>query len=85
MTRNFIETMRDAAFVFINGEIFQASYVRVPDETTVPDDIVLEATRDNSEVELTRLDIDQAVALNAGFFKLKSGMVVRFLPASTLH
>ncbi len=83
--QRFIDAMRDADFVFINGEIFETRYLRIPDETTHVDDIVLEAQRDDNEIELTRLDIDQAQALESGFFRLKSGMVIRFITANTVH
>ncbi len=82
---NFIDAMRDADFVFIDGEIFETRYLRVPDEDTTADDIVLEAQHDDTEVELTRFDIDQAIPLEAGFFRLKNGMIVRFLSAAVVH
>ncbi len=83
--QRFIEAMRDADFVFINGEIFETRYLRIPDETTHADDIVLEAQHDHNEVELTRCDIDQAQPLESGFFRLKNGTVIRFISANTVH
>src|SRR5690348_17783137 len=54
---NLIETMHDADFVVIDGAVFETEYLRVPDEYTDADDIVLEAKRGNTEIELTRSDI----------------------------
>ncbi|MDR0770952.1 MAG: hypothetical protein LBE75_07105 [Burkholderiales bacterium] len=82
---NFVEAMRDADFVFIDGEIFETRYLRIPDENTTADDIVLEAQRNDAEIELTRFDIDQAVPLESNFFRLKNGMVVRFLSTAVVH
>ncbi|MDR1530056.1 MAG: hypothetical protein LBS40_06645 [Burkholderiales bacterium] len=81
----FIEAMRDADFIFIDGNIFKTRYLRIPDETTQADDIILEAQHEDTEVELTRFDIDQAIPLEAGFFRLKNGMVVRFIAATIIH
>jgi len=82
---NFIEAMQNADFVFIDGEIFETRYLRIPDENIMADDIVLEARHDDTEVMLLHSDIDQAKPLGADFFRLKNGMVVHFFAATVVH
>jgi hypothetical protein len=80
-----IETMNAADYVVIDGLMFQMGYLRVPDEFTAADDVVLEARRGDTEVDLTRDEIDDAVLLDEGVFRLKSGSIVRFLTSAVIH
>ena len=80
-----IDTMNDADFVLIDGVMFQTGYVRVPDEFTSADDVVVEARRGDTEIDLTRDEIDDAVLLGEGVFRLKSGSIVRFLSSAVIH
>lgn len=80
-----LQTMSDADFVVIDGVMFQTGYLRVPDEYTAADDVVLEAHRGETEIDLTREEIDDAVLLDEGVFRLKSGSVVRFLSCAVIH
>jgi hypothetical protein len=80
-----IDTMSDADFVVIDGVMFQTGYLRVPDEFTAADDVVLEARRGDTEVDLTRDEIDDAVLLGEGVYRLKSGSIVRFLVGAVVH
>lgn len=80
-----VDAMRNADFVLIDGEVYRADYLRLPDEETVPDDVVLEATHDGREVALTCGDIDGAEALGDGAYRLRSGALVTFLSTITLH
>jgi hypothetical protein len=82
---NLIETMHDADFVVIDGAVFETEYLRVPDEFTVADDIVLEAKRGSTEIELTRAEIDDAEYMGEGVYRLKSGAHLRFLASATVH
>ena len=50
---NLVDTMNDADFVLIDGVVFETEYVRIPDEDTVAEDVVLEAKRGETEIELT--------------------------------
>jgi hypothetical protein len=79
------DTMNDADYVVIDGVMFQTGYLRIPDEFTAPDDVVLEARRGETEIDLTRGEIDDAVLLGEGFFRLKSGSIVRFLTSAVVH
>ena len=79
------DAMHDADFVLIDGEIFATEYLRVPDEHTVVDDVVLEAKRGDDEVAFTRGDVDDAEALGDGVYRLKSGALLRFLTSATIH
>jgi hypothetical protein len=77
--------MNGADYVLINGVIFETGYLRVPDKDTVADDIVLEARNGDTEIELTRDDIDGAVHLGNGEYRLRSGAQLRFLSTPTVH
>ncbi len=79
------DTMSDADFVVIDGVMFQTGYLRVPDEFTAADDVVLEARRGDTEIDLTRQEIDDAVLVGEGVFRLKNGSVVRFLSGAVIH
>jgi hypothetical protein len=77
--------MDNADFVLIDGVVFETEYLRVPDEDTVADDVVLEAKRGDTEIELTRAELDDAEHVGEGVFRLKSGAHLRFLSGATLH
>jgi hypothetical protein len=77
--------MHGADFVLIDGVLFETGYLRVPDEFTVAEDVVLEARHGDTEIDMTRADFDDAEGLGEGLFRLKSGSLVRFLSAAVLH
>lgn len=77
--------MDNADYVLIDGIVFETEYLRAPDEATVPDDVVLEAKRGDTEIMLTRQEIDGAEHLGEGVFRLKSGSQLRFLSSATIH
>lgn len=79
------DTMNDADFVLIDGVMFETGYLRVPDEYTSADDVVLEARRGDTEIDLTRGEIDDAELLGEGVFRLKNGSIVRFLTSAVIH
>ena len=79
------DTMHGADFVLIDGVIFQTEYLRVPDEYTVAEDVVLEAKHGENEVAFTRDDVDDAELVGEGVYRLKSGSLVRFLTSATIH
>jgi hypothetical protein len=82
---NLFDTMTGADFVVIDGVIFETGYLRVPDEFTSADDVVLEARRGDTEIDLTRAEIEGAVELGEGVFRLKNGSLVRFLASAVVH
>jgi hypothetical protein len=79
------DAMVDADFVLIDDEVFEADYLRVPDEHTVADDVVIEASRGDTEIALTRAEIDGAQHVGEGVFRLKNGAHLRFLASATIH
>lgn len=85
MDNRFSDAMLDAEFVLIDGVVFRADYLRVPDETTVADDVVLEATRGDAEVALIRSEVDDAEFVGGGVYRLKSGALLKFLSSATIH
>lgn len=79
------DAMHDADFVLIDGVMFEAAYLRVPDEYTVADDVVLEAKRGEDEIAFTRGDVEGAEPIGDGVYRLKSGSLLRFLTSATIH
>jgi hypothetical protein len=79
------EAMHGADFVLVDGVMFEAAYLRVPDEYTVADDVVIEATRGSDEVAFTRAEVDGAEDLGEGVYRLKSGALLQFLSTATVH
>lgn len=82
---NVFDTMAGADYVVIDGVVFEAAYLRVPDEFTTPDDVVLEVRSGDTEFDLTHAEIDGAVGLGEGVFRLKNGSLVRFLTSAVVH
>ncbi len=72
-------------FVQLNGIVFEAGYLRMPDESTVADDVVMELRHGDTELAFTREDLDDAQAIGDGFYRLKSGALLRFLATATVH
>ena len=85
MTLKLSDTMHDADFVVIDGVVFETAYVRVPDEFTVADDVVLEATHGETELAFTQADFEDAEHVRDGYYRLVNGRLVRFLTSATIH
>lgn len=79
------QALDSADFVLFEGVVFETEYLRVPDEDTRSDDVVLEARRGEDEISLTLEDLDAAEPLGEGMFRLRSGQMMRFLAQVTLH
>jgi hypothetical protein len=84
-TQSLFDTMSGADFVMIDGVVFATGYVRVPDEFTVADDVVVEARNGEMEIDLTRAEVEGAERVGEGVFRLRNGTLVRFLAAAVLH
>jgi hypothetical protein len=82
---NILFAMQDAKFVQINGRMFVAGYSCDPDDALVADDIVLEASAADGELELTFDDVRDAVELGPDAYQLRSGVVLCFLRPPTIH
>lgn len=82
---DILQAMQDAKFVQVNGQMFVTGYLCLPDEALVGDDIVLEATSDDTEYELTFDEVRDADQIGPGVFRLKSGAVLCFLNSATVH
>ncbi len=85
MTLKLADTMQDADLVVIDGVLFETEYVRVPDEFTVADDVVLEARRGDTELAFTQADFEDAEHVADGFYRLLDGHLLRFLTSATIH
>jgi hypothetical protein len=79
------EAMQDADFVQLNGIVFEAGYLRAPDESTVADDVVMELRHGETELAFTREELDDAQYVGEGLYRLKSGALLRFLTTATVH
>ncbi len=77
--------MHDANFVVIDGVLFEAAYLRVPDEFTVADDVLLEARAGDTELAFTQSDFEGAEHVVDGYYRLSNGHVLRFLSGATIH
>lgn len=74
-----------ADFVLFDGVVFETEYLRLPDEDTRADDVVLEARRGDAELSLTLGEVDAAEFLGEGIFRLRSGELIRLLAQVTVH
>ena len=80
-----VHTMHGSDFVLIDGVVCETQYLRVPDEFTVPDDVVLEASSGDDEFAFTCADFDGAQPIGDDVYRLASGRLLRFLSSATLH
>jgi hypothetical protein len=83
--QSLASAMVNADYVLVDGVVFATEYMRVPDELTVADDIVIEAKQGDNEITFTRGEIDDAEHLGEGVYRLKSGEELRFLSSATIH
>ena len=77
--------MHDADFVQLNGVVFATEYLRIPDESTVAEDVVMELKLGETELAFTREDLDGAELVGDGLYRLTSGALLRFLTTATIH
>jgi hypothetical protein len=82
---SLVQAMDGADFVQLNGIIFATEYVRVPDESTVADDVVMELKLGETELAFTLEELDGAEHLGDGTYRLTSGALLRFLSTATVH
>ena len=82
---SLVNAMDDADYLLVDGVVFATEYLRVPDEATSADDIVIEAKHGDAEIMFTLAEIDGAQDLGEGVYRLKSGEELRFLSSATLH
>ncbi|MEP6941385.1 MAG: hypothetical protein ABI981_00505 [Betaproteobacteria bacterium] len=82
---SLVNAMQGADFVQLNGIVFETDYLRVPDESTVAEDVVMELRHGDTELAFTREELDDARYLGEGTYRLKSGVLLRFLTTATLH
>ena len=79
------EAMCDADYVQVNGIVFETGYLRVPDDSTAADDVVMELKLGETELVFVREELDGAEYVGDGCYLLKSGAVLRFLAGATIH
>lgn len=79
------DALEGTDYVLFDGVVFETEYLRVPDEDTRSDDVVLEARRGDDELSLTRDDIDAAEFVDDGIYRLRDGSLIRLLAQVTLH
>ena len=85
LVHELYKSMDGADYVVIDGVLYEADYLRVPDEYTVADDVLLEASHGDTEIDMTHAEFEGAVGLGEGVFRLKSGSLVRFLSSAVIH
>lgn len=79
------DAMDGADFVQLNGVVFETEYLRLPDDTMVGDDVVMELRLGETELAFTRDELDGAAYVGDGTYRLKSGAMLRFLSTPTVH
>ena len=82
---DILQAMQDAKYVQVDGQLFATGYLCLPDDALRADDIVLEATSGDSDLEWTFDEIRDANQLEPGVYRLRSGSVVAFLTPPTIH
>ena len=82
---NILHAMQDAKFVEINGHTLLTRYSCDPDDELMAEDVVLEAIADGGELELTLDDVTDAIELEPGAYRLRSGAVLCFFTPPTIH
>ena len=82
---NILLAMQDANFVQIDGQMFVAGYACDPEHALVADDIVLEMTAAEGELELTLDDVRDALEVGPGVYRLRSGVILYFIRMPTIH
>ena len=82
---DILVAMQNAKFVRYNDKILENRYSREPDDSLVDDDIVLEAGVDEASLEWTLDEVRDAVELAPGAYVLRSGELMAFLNAPTIH
>ena len=84
-TMDILQAMQDAKYIQVDGRLFATGYLCLPDAALKADDIVLEATSGDADLELTFAEVRGANELEPGVFRLRSGAVVTFLNPPTIH
>ncbi len=85
MSVNVNQVLDRADFIWVNGDVFRTQYLRVADDDTHADDILIEGASDEGELFFTRGEIEQAEDLGDGSIRLMTGALVRFLTSATVH
>lgn len=85
VVKSVADAMHDADFVLIDGVVCETEYLRVPDEYTVADDVVLEAKHGETEFAFTYGDLDGAEHIGEGVYRLLNGHQLRFFSSATVH
>jgi hypothetical protein len=60
------EAMRDADFVPVNDIVFETDYLRLPDDSTAADDVVMEFRFGESGLTFVREELDGAEYVGEG-------------------
>ena len=83
--RRHLRTIGDTS-LYVSGFWSDSLADRMVDDfVRVADDVVLEATSGDTEIDMTRAEIDGAVQVGHGEFRLRNGSVVRFLSSAVIH
>jgi hypothetical protein len=82
---SLIRALTGADFVWVNGDIFRTDYIRMPDEDTVGDDVLIEGSSEQGFLMLTQGELQKAKEHEDGSFELRDGVVLRFLTSASVH
>jgi hypothetical protein len=84
-TMSLVQAMHGADYVQLDGIVFATEYLRIPDESTVAEDVVMELKSGDTELAFTRQELDGAEHVGHGIYRLTSGALLRFLSTATVH
>ncbi len=85
MSINVNLILNNADFVWLNGDMFRTQYLRMADDDTHADDVVIEAASEEGELFFTKREIEMSQDMGDGSIKLTNGDLVRFLTSAVVH
>lgn len=77
--------MVGAEHITINSELAEIAYMHIPDEFTKPDDIVVEATQNGSNYEITYNDLLNSSFMGEKTYMLPNGDIISFYIVAVIH
>lgn len=85
VTRRIADTLSSSDAVLVDHRLFQLTYLRVPDEHTVLDDIVFEIAVEQEEIGFSLGELAAARRLNPASYELVDGTLLQFVQRQTVH
>ena len=84
-TSELFKTMQGADYVVIDGVVFEADICASRTNSRSPTTSCWKRASGDTEIDMTRAEIDGAVQVGEGEFRLRNGSLVRFLSSAVIH